>query len=111
MLLVEVNSSGSSTTPKSGELQMIKSSTKRLRSTAVTVRAAIVSSTKSRLPTASIEFSRSPLKPKSSATLSRLIGKLVVASAPAPRGHRSAHLKAAFNRWRSRSSASDCDMR
>ena len=85
MLLVDVNSSGNSTVPNSGELQIIRSSAKRLRLTASKVNADWVSRMKSRLPTASIEFSNTALKPKSSAVVLRFIGKLVVANAPAPK--------------------------
>ena len=63
-------------------------SAEKFKFTASKVNADWVSRMKSRLPTASIEFSNTASNPKRAAVVLRFMGKLVVANAPAPSGHR-----------------------
>src|SRR5204862_4808977 len=86
----EVHSSGSSQKPNSSLDHNTSSAPRRERWVAQVAAAARKSSAKSRLETASIEFSATAENPSSRASTSRSVSKLTPASAPAPSGRRSA---------------------
>ena len=100
----EVHASGSSQNPNSSLDHSTSSPPSRDRCVAQVAEAARKSSAKSRLETASIEFSATDANLSSRATISRSVSKLTPARAPAPSGITAAAPDTAANRSRSRTS-------
>jgi hypothetical protein len=84
----DAQASDTSQNPNSSLDQSTISAPRRERWVAHVAAAARKSSTKSRLETASIEFSATPVNPSSAATARRSVSKFTPASAPAPKGRR-----------------------